>query len=130
MRPFASSAAASRFEFGEFEIGVLRDLDEFVREPARLADARFARVLPFEAPQNAEQIEAPRLGLQAPSGRSQEAPQAQTRRPAHHLAPLDGADDRLGEVVDRDIFGEEAVEDRAEQKSARAFERPAFQDDA
>ena len=32
-------------------------------------------------------------------------------------------------MVDRDIFGEEAVEDRAEQKSARAFERPAFQDE-
>ena len=48
---------------GEFEIGVLRDLDEFVLEPARLANARFGRILPFEAPQNAEQIEAPRLGL-------------------------------------------------------------------
>jgi hypothetical protein len=32
-------------------------------------------------------------------------------------------------VVDRNIFGEEAVEDRAEQKSARAFERPAFENE-
>ena len=28
---------------GKFEIGVLRDLDEFVREPTRFADARFVR---------------------------------------------------------------------------------------
>src|ERR1700722_10545267 len=47
---------------GEFKVGVLRDLDEFVRKPARLANARFGRVFPFEAPQNAEQIEAPGLG--------------------------------------------------------------------
>ena len=33
------------------------------------------------------------------------------------------AHDGLGEMVDRDIFGEEAVEDRAEQKRARPLER-------
>ena len=32
-------------------------------------------------------------------------------------------------MVDRDIFREEAVDDGAQQKSARAFERPAFEDD-
>src|SRR3984885_11466377 len=47
---------------GKFEIRVLRDLDEFVREPARFANARFGRVFPLEATQHGEKVEAPRLG--------------------------------------------------------------------
>ena len=63
MRPLCFDRRGYEIRIGEFEIGVLRDFDEFVLEPARLANARLARVLPLEAPQHAEEIEAPRLGL-------------------------------------------------------------------
>ena len=60
-------------------------------------------------------------------GRSRYAPEPDARRPAHDLAALGRAHDRLGEVVDRHVFGEEPVEDRAEEERAGAFERLLFQ---
>src|SRR5215212_1861518 len=49
-------------------------------------------------------------------------PQSDARRPAHDLAALDGAYDRLREVVEPSILHEEAIENGAQQERAAAFE--------
>ena len=49
--PVRSDHRCFEVRIGKFEIRVLRDLDEFVLEPARFADPRFGRIFPFEAPQ-------------------------------------------------------------------------------
>src|SRR5690606_27581602 len=54
--------------------------------------------------------------------RSQQPPRSGARRATQDLAALGRADHRLGEVVERDIFGEEAVEHRADEEGAAAFE--------
>ncbi len=61
--PVGSDRRGFEVRVWKFEIRVLRDLDEFVVELTRFADAGFARIFPFKTPQDAEQIEAPRLSL-------------------------------------------------------------------
>ena len=129
MRPFGPSAAASRFESGNSRYGFCEISTNSSSSRARFADARFGRIFPFEAPQNAEQIEAPRLGLKL-RAEHQRTPLRPRRGGQRIISPRSTVRTiGLGEVVDRDIFGEEAVEHGAEQKSARALEGPSFQDD-
>ncbi len=110
---------------GKFEIGILAEGDEFVGERARVADARLARIFALEPPQDGEQIEPPGLGDKLVAERH-ETPLSPMRGGQRMISPRSGrADDRLGEVVDRHVFGEEPVEDRAEQKRARSPRRPS-----
>ena len=70
----------------------------------------------------AKQVETPGFGDEFGAKRHDTPLQPDARRPAHDLAALDCADDRLSEVVDRHVLGEEPVEDRAEEKRPGSFE--------
>src|SRR5216683_185248 len=56
--------------------------------------------------------------------RSYRPARSHARGPSHDFTALDGADHRLGEMVEPRILGKEPVEHRAEQEDAGALQRP------
>ena len=73
--------------------------------------------------QRREEIEAPGLGSEFARGSVTAACPVPARGGQRLMTPrCPDLDHRLGEAVDRGIFGEEAVEHRAEQEDAVALE--------
>ncbi len=115
---------------GKLEIGIFAERRRYSSASVRASPMRgFPGFSRSSRRRTAQQVEPPGLGDEFGAERHRHASQPDARRPAHDFAALDRADDGLGEMVDRDVFGEEAVEDRAEEKRAGAFERLFFESD-
>src|SRR5207248_3089209 len=74
---------------GKFEIGILSEDDELVRETARLADPRLRGIFPFEPPQHGQEVEPPGLRMEFGAERH-EIPLSPMRGGQRMISPRSG----------------------------------------
>src|SRR5690606_465600 len=103
------------------------------RDPRRCAsngpsaDARDART-PADASPGRSRNDTARAA--ATPKRLQQVAQAASRRPSMNLPARDGANDGFGKRIERDVFGQEPLENRPQQEDAGTVERGLVERDA